>query len=309
MKRHEHTMLRAASALALLMSACAAASARADQPAAVFRIALVSDTHTTRGTNEDQPLYRGRLDRVIAEVNAAKVDLVLIAGDVTQGAKPEEMSDFLAQIKEFTAPVRYVLGNHDAGGKRIEGKPGGITAERLARVEAGLGPAFWKYEAPGVRVLGVTASLFGSGLPREQDQWAFLERELAPTAPGSQQPATLLLLHYPLFLQTPDEPGGDYWNIEPEPRARLLALLKRGGVRAVLSGHLHYGAEASWSGIFFVTTPPVSFGLPRDRQPEGWTIVTLSADGSMSARTHFLPREGSSPATEKGAGQGTGSPR
>lgn len=43
-------------------------------------LALVSDTHTTRGTQEDQPLYRGRFEKAIAAVNAAKVDAVLIAG-------------------------------------------------------------------------------------------------------------------------------------------------------------------------------------------------------------------------------------
>src|ERR1041384_4036758 len=72
--------------------------------AVAVRFALVSDTHTTRGTQGDQPLYKGRLDQVIAAVNAADVNAVLIAGDLTQSGKPEEMADFRAQIRGFRAP-------------------------------------------------------------------------------------------------------------------------------------------------------------------------------------------------------------
>ena len=63
----------------MFMSLTAATSLRA---AGSARIALISDTHTTRGKNEDQPLYKGRLDQVIEAVNAARraVKLAQAAG-------------------------------------------------------------------------------------------------------------------------------------------------------------------------------------------------------------------------------------
>src|SRR4051812_17690406 len=75
---------------------CGAASAQTPttQPAVLARIALVSDTHCTRGEKEEQPRYHARLDKVIAAANAAKVDLVLIAGDLTEDGKPEQIIDF-----------------------------------------------------------------------------------------------------------------------------------------------------------------------------------------------------------------------
>jgi hypothetical protein len=99
----------------------------------------------------------------------------------------------------------------------------------------------------------------------------------------------LLLTHYPLYLKTPDEPGDPYWNVEPEPRARLLALLaKTDNLRAVLSGHLHRGLTnrgegSSVPGALLYTSPPVSFGLPRGHQPEGWSLITISRTGEVSA--------------------------
>ncbi|HVK04760.1 MAG TPA: metallophosphoesterase, partial [Armatimonadaceae bacterium] len=246
--------------------------------------ALVSDPHVTRGQKDDQPLHRGRFDGVIAAVNAAGVELVLIAGDLTEGGKPEEFDDFAAQVRGFRAPVRFVPGNHDVGPKRLAGKPGGVTGERVERYEKRLGRSFWAETLAGVRVIGVNSPLMGSGLPAEAAQWAFLEREMRP-APGGGVP-TLLLTHYPPFLAAPDEAGGDYWNIEPEPRERLLGLIERAGVRAVLSGHLHRPLETRSGGVLYHTTPPVSFGLPRGKQPQGWTLVTVTK-GAAGAKAEI----------------------
>lgn len=247
-----------------------------------LRIALISDTHTTHAATGDQAQYPARFDRVIASVNAAVVDVALISGDLTQGGRPEEMADFQKQIKGLHVPVWVVPGNHDIGGKQVPGHEGVVTETRLALYEKTFGPSFWSKTLGGVRILGLNSSVLGSGLPREADQWAFLEKALA----GPQKTPTLVVMHYPLFLHTSDEPGGDYWNIEPQPRARLLALLHRGGVRAVLTGHLHRPLFAQEGGILLYTTPPVSFGLPTGRQAEGWTLITVSPGGTIVADFH-----------------------
>ena len=255
-----------------------------------LRIALLADTHTNRkSADPDQRRYKGRLDQAIAQVNEANVDVVLIAGDLTQGGGRGEAEDFAAQIKGVTPPVRYVPGNHDVGDKHLEAKPGvGVTSARAAQFEKRLGPCWWTAKfgaAENVRVIGINASLLGSGLPEEAAQWTFLEQELA----RARAPRTLLLMHYPPFLKTPEEAGGDYWNVEPEPRGRLLALLERpeACVIGVLTGHLHRSNDVRLGTIRIVTTPPISFGLPPEKQPEGWTLVTVPARGAI--RTEFHP--------------------
>ena len=239
------------------------------------RIALVSDTHVNRGTAEDQPLYRGRLEKVIAAVNAEKVDFVLIAGDLTQNGKPDEIADFKTQVRGFTAPAYWVPGNHDVGNKRLPNGTGGPENEKIELIERELGPSYWARDLGELRVIGVNSQIFGSGLAREPEAWTWLEHELA----ASSMRPKIVVMHMPPFVKTADEPGGVSWNFEPEPRARVLALLHRYGVRTVLTGHLHRQLVNHDKEILIVTTPPVSFGLPRATAPQGWTLVTIPKEG------------------------------
>jgi Icc protein len=203
---------------------------------------------------------------------------VLIAGDLTQDGKPEDFTDFKAQTKGFAPPVLVVPGNHDVGPKRLPDKPEVVTAARVAAFEAAIGPTFFARTAAGVRIIGLNSPALGSDLPVEHEVWALLEKELARpvTTP------TVVFMHYPPFVKTPDEAGGTYWNLEPAPRRRLLALLHQGGVRTVLTGHLHYPLVTHDGATTFITTLPVSFGLPRGKQPQGWTLVQLRANGEAT---------------------------
>ena len=220
-------------------------------------------------------MYRARLDKVIGAVNECGADFVVITGDLTEDGKQPELEDFAKQIKGFKAPVLYVPGNHDLGNNIIPGKGGSVSVERAERYEQALGPTFFARDVKGVRVIGVNSPVFGSGFEIEQKMWTFLERECARPA---GKPASAFM-HYPPFVRSADEGGGDYWNIEPEPRARLLKLLKQAGVKTVLTGHLHRDLTNRHDGTIFITTRPVSFGLPKGKQPEGWTLVTLPTGG------------------------------
>lgn len=282
--------------LALLSLTTLISSAALAQPTELtqtVRIALVSDPHINVSTEGDAANYTGRFRQAITAVNDANVDFVLLAGDLMQSGKTEEIAAYKKEVQAFRAPVRHVYGNHDVGAKKgITGaKPGdGINSARLQRIENALGPSFFSETLSGIRVVGLNASLLGSSLPEEKNQWAFLEKTLALQT--SAAPITLILTHYPLYLTEPQETGGGYWNVEPAPRKRLLALLEKNNrVRAVLSGHLHRGITGSGaSGIFHITTLPVSFGLPAGRQPEGWTLITMTLPlGSIQTEFRLLP--------------------
>ena len=256
------------------------AAAPAPPSAAGVRIALVSDVHM--GDEQKKPdarRYRERFVQAIAAVNAARVDLVLMPGDLTEDGSAAQLQAFAALARGFQAPVCWVPGNHDIGAKAIAGKQAGPKAERLATYEQVLGPAFFVRTVAGIRVIGLASPLLGGGLPAEARQWALLEKELAAPV----RTPTVLLTHYPPYNQAQDEPSDAYWNIEPAPRARLLALLERGGVSTILCGHLHRSQEFRGDGRVILVTGPVSFGLPKGKTPQGWTLVTLAADGTVTA--------------------------
>jgi Icc-related predicted phosphoesterase len=189
---------------------------------------------------------------------------------------------FAREISKFDARVWMVPGNHDTGGKRIASKLNPIKDVKRSRIwnyELALAESYFVREIDGVRVVGVNAPLLGSGFRQERRMFDYFDRML----PGPADVPTVFLLHYPPFNKKPDEAGGEYWNVEPEPRQRLLSLIQRSGARAVLSGHLHTPLTNDLNGVLCYTTPPTSFGLPEDKQPEGWTLITVPRDGAVTA--------------------------
>jgi hypothetical protein len=91
----------------------------------------------------------------------------------------------------------------------------------------------------------------------------------------------LLLEHYPPFIVSAEEPRQSTWNVQPELRKRLLALVEKGGVRAVLSGHLHYPITNRLDGVLLLGNATTAFGLPRGLQPEGWMLLTVPREGEI----------------------------
>lgn len=262
------------------------ARAETEPPAKVLaRVALLSDPHVNGATNGNEAAFKVRFQKAIAQVNDAKVDVVLIAGDLTQSGLPQEFTDFKNHIKALHAPVYFVPGNHDVGHKFNSGKTNGtVIPGRVEDYERALGPSWFVKRKAGLRIIGINSSLLGSSFFQEEQMWAFLERELAQPA---RRP-TILFMHYPLFLRTLDEPGGDYFNTELEPRMHLYNLLKQAGVKIVLTGHLHRSLINRRDGILLLTTPPVSFGLPAGKQAEGWTLVTVFTNGDAKEEFQII---------------------
>ncbi|MGC8828317.1 MAG: metallophosphoesterase family protein [Verrucomicrobiia bacterium] len=237
------------------------------------KIALVSDVHINRGTN--QALYQSNFEKAIEQVNKAKVDAVVLTGDLTEDGTMEEYADFKRLVKKFNAPAFMLPGNHDIGNKKIGGKKNEITFKRLIDYHLIVGKSWFSKDVNGVRLVGANSCLFGSGFKKEQDMWKFLESELGKKSPKP----TLVFMHYPPFRDKPEEKGGEYWNLEPAQRFRLFGLFQQAGVSAVFSGHLHYSLTNNYNGVLYYTTHPTSFGLPKGKQKPGWTLITVSSKG------------------------------
>ena len=241
------------------------------------RIAFVSDTHVNLRTNEPGTAYNRQFDQAIAAINAAKVDLILIGGDLTDGGTQEQMALFKRKVKQLKAPVLFVAGNHDVGVVGNGTVKTSITPEKVKLFSQKLGPNWFARDQAGVRTVGLNSCLLGSGFKEEEEQWQFLEKELA--RPHAKP--TLLLEHYPLFIKAVDEPRLGTRNVQPEPRKRLLALAEQGGVRAVLTGHLHYPITNRLDGILFLGNTTTAFGLPRGLTAEGWMLLSVPREGEV----------------------------
>jgi 3',5'-cyclic AMP phosphodiesterase CpdA len=244
-------------------------------PDILAQFAILGDSHLNHATTGEEATYASHFEKAIKQVNAAGVNFVLIAGDLTQSGKPDEFSQCKTEISKFSVPVWVVPGNHDVGNKFFPFDKGEhITLTRLESYEKQIGPSWSSADCAGVHIVCINSSLLGSGFEQEKQMWAFLEKELG----ASTLKPTILLMHYPLFLRDPDETG-NYWNLEPVQRARLLCLLKKSNIKMVLSAHLHKPLVKYRDGIQFITTGATSFGIPSGKQAEGWTSITILKNG------------------------------
>lgn len=245
------------------------------------KIALVSDIHINRGTN--QARYTANYEKVIDQVNKENVDVVIISGDLTEDGTPHEYSDFKRLTKKFKPPVYLVPGNHDIGNKKIGGNKGEINFNRLADFQIYLGKSWFSTTIGNVKIIGANSCLMGSGMKKEAEMWRFLEKEM----PRKPKLPIVFVTHHPLYEKNIEEKGGEYWNVEPAERFRLMGLFQQSGVVAALSGHLHRPITNNYNSVLYYTTHPVAFGLPQGKQKPGWTLVTVSKDG-ISLKPFFI---------------------
>lgn len=219
---------------------------RRPRGACLARLAILADTHIR--LPEDLPraqwtankLANDRSLRALEQIAAARPDRVLLMGDVVNPVPSDPsypaVSRFAAGLMApYGFEIQVAPGNHDVGDKLAFVTPAhGISEDSVALFEKLVRPNWSAFDVGPVRTLIINASLIGSGLPQEAAQWEWLEGELA----ASSDRRLFLATHYPVFMSRPDE-GSLYDNIEPEGRARLLALLKHHAVEAVFAGHVH----------------------------------------------------------------------
>ena len=72
-----------------------------------IRLANLSDVHFGKIS------HPGIVEALVEEVNAARMDLVVVSGDLTQRATDDQYRDAEAMLDAFQAPVLVVPGNHD----------------------------------------------------------------------------------------------------------------------------------------------------------------------------------------------------
>lgn len=230
------------------------------------------------------------VEALLARVNAAGPDLVLVAGDLThrgRGWQYDRAADFLARLG---APWMAVPGNHDLS----------LTnpARRLARPWRHWRRAIGRETSPvrragGVRVFGLNST------DRLAWQRGILPRPWVDAVLARVDPARIavLMLHHPLAHL----PGVDK-ELMAGARPALAALEAGPAPVVAVTGHLH-----AWSAGAFLDGRPrrvlqVQAGTalcrrPSDRQNE---YAVLEIDGDRLAierhvapmqRTGFFPPE------------------
>lgn len=211
-------------------------------------------------------------EKAIAAAELLDPAFVVMCGDLINSWGHQGQVDEFLRIRDTLSeniPFYTMPGNHDVGNRP--------TRESLAWYRSRFGRDWYAFQHEGFHGIVLNSSLFRApdSLPDEAAaQLAWLEEELK-RAQASQAAHIVAFMHYPLFLQNPDEPDS-YFNIPSKSRSVLLTMFKRYGVRAVFAGHYHRNAYGRAGELEMVTTAAV--GRPLGDDPSGFRVVDVYED-------------------------------
>src|SRR5579864_7241900 len=202
-----------------------------------MRIAALADLHFSP---QSYDRIREPLGRVRDEA-----DVLILAGDLTNYGKKEEMESLLNALVRIRVPIVAVLGNHDYESNQQDELIRIMTAEGI-KVLDGTG-----YERDGVGFAGTKGFLggFGRGVltafgePQIKafvqaaiDEALKLERALSLL----RTPKRVVVMHYSPVIDTV---RGEPAEIFPYlGSSRLAEVVDRHQANLVLHGHAHHGA-------------------------------------------------------------------
>jgi 3',5'-cyclic AMP phosphodiesterase CpdA len=227
-----------------------------------MRIVQFSDTHISHlgGTGHDNA---GRLVDYLNEVS--RPDLAVHTGDVVI-LDPDAADDRAAAMRihrRIQAPLRIVPGNHDVGECAAEPWRGiAVTSARVQAFRSAWGADRFlvlgeaDQDAAEWAFIGINSELCGSGLPEEDEQWAWLAAAAAEAAGRS----VLLFLHKPLVI---DAGTRENITLTAAARDRLLATFGS-ALRVVANGHVHRYRRVVDGGLLSVWAPSLSFAPAAD---------------------------------------------
>lgn len=226
------------------------------------RIAHLSDIHF----GAHRPAL---VDPLIEDITRFAPDAIAISGDLTQRARDSEFEAAAAFIAALPAPVVAVPGNHDI--------PAGAVIERMVDPKRRWRHFISAATEPMVMLSGL--ALIGlDTVWRAQPHldWsaggvsALRLARLAARIDAAAGRDVVVVAHHPLR-----HPPTVHGRARPTGAPAALAMMRRAGVRAVLSGHLHCPAELIGQPSVIICGSSLSHRV--GDLPNGWTLVEIEA--------------------------------
>lgn len=214
----------------------------------------------------------------VKQINAMKPDFVVICGDLVQGPDDKSFADFNAIKAGFKLPCHCAPGNHD-----VRNQP---TAESLRRYREKIGRDYFAFEHKGYTFVVANTQLWKAPLAGESEKHDAWFRKTLETARSKNSPV-VVVVHYPLFVKSPDEKE-IYYNLPLAKRKELLDLCEKNGVVAFLAGHTHKLIVKDYKGIQMVNGETTSRNF--DKRPMGFRL--WKADGKEGLSHRFVALEG-----------------
>jgi len=216
-----------------------------------MRIVQITDTHFS----PTKPHFNGNWAPLAAWIEQSGADLVVHTGDLSvDGAdKDDDIAFCMDLMREISAPMLLVPGNHDVG--HLPGSLQPVNAGRLERWRRLVGPDYWMEDAGSWRLIGLDSLLMGFDDAEDEAQFDWLRTALESR--GGRRVA--LFAHKPLFIDQPGEGDTGYWSVRPAQRQRLYDLIAAHDVALFASGHLHRAWQGTYESTSLVWGPSAAF--------------------------------------------------
>lgn len=249
----------------------------------MIKIALLADLHFGS-------VPEGLAAALRDELEEARPDLAIIAGDLTLRARPAEFAAAQEWVKALTPPVLILPGNHDVPFFNLLQRfadPFGLFVQSTG---AALMPVF---EENQCFILGFNTTgswqphlLWQEGVARRRDMQAAAERLDAAGAAKFKAVAA----HHPFFT-VPKVP-----RARPVRRAgQALDIFARRGVELIMSGHTHqsFAQPVQHGGARLLALgAPTALSNRRRGEANGYWLIGVSDDAfdlslRLRGETHF----------------------
>jgi len=173
---------------------------------------------------------RGVFQKIIKRANELKVGFVMFGGDCVQVGNPANYKIFLRELKKFEMPVICAIGNHDTSFEDYSDQ-----REWKKR----FGETHFRFDAGGVRIIALNNADFTlSG-----EDYGFLEESLETDL------RKIITMHRPVNYINPL-----YSTPLEDKTGRFRALVEKGGVTAVLTGHEHHYGLYEINGVKYIVS-------------------------------------------------------
>lgn len=213
----------------------------------------------------------------VKQINVLKPDFVVICGDLVNTANEKSFADFNSIKAGFNMPCHCAPGNHD-----VLNQP---TAESMRRYRETIGKDYYSFEHKGYTFVVANTQLWKAPLEGESEKHdAWFTKTLESTK-AKAYPA-VIVVHYPLFVEEPDEKE-IYYNLPLPKRREILDLCEKNGVVAFLAGHTHKQITNEYKGIQFVNGETTSKNF--DERPMGFRLWNV--DSKKGLRHRFVELE------------------
>jgi Icc-related predicted phosphoesterase len=201
-----------------------------------MRIAATADLHYS-------PQSYDHIREPLAHVRD-EADVLVIAGDLTNYGKPEEMHSLLNALVRLRLPIVAVLGNHDYESSCEQELMKMMTDEGIKVLDGS------SYERDGVGFAGAKGFIggFGRGVLTafgEKEIKAFVQASLDETLKLERALSMIrtekivIVTHYAPISETVVGEPQEIWPYLGS--SRLAEVIDRHGAKLALHGHAHHG--------------------------------------------------------------------